>query len=387
MLELFLLFALLPVAAASGWWLARRRDSGRRKRDLVLSSNYFRGLNYLLNEQPDKAIEVFLQIAEINQDTVETHLALGNLFRRRGEMDKAIRFHKHIISRPSLTEEQRSQALLELGEDYMRAGLLDRAEKLFAQLLEMDPRAQLPARQLLDIYQQEKDWAQAIERSRHLADDSPRTQQLVAQFYCELAQQALDQGDAELVRKHLRQARRCDPPSARPRLLEGELRWREQRWQDALDCYLEACRLDRDCVVLVLDRVVACHRQLDSLDLLEAWLSELVEEGKLTTPALVLAELRAQRDPGQAVDFLLDYLSHRPTVRGLECLMKLLHDHDLGLEQIGPELIRDLMQRLSEGQPIYRCNHCGFSGSAYHWLCPSCRRWNTTRVISGVLGE
>ncbi|TVQ27884.1 MAG: lipopolysaccharide assembly protein LapB [Wenzhouxiangella sp.] len=387
MLELFLLFTLLPVAAASGWWAARHRESGRRKRDSVLSSNYFRGLNYLLNEQPDKAIEVFLEIAEINQDTVETHLALGNLFRRRGEMDKAIRFHKHIISRPNLTDEQRSQALLELGEDYMRAGLLDRAEKLFAQLLEHNPRAQQPARQLLGIYQQEKDWARAIERSRHLADDSPRTQQLVAQFYCELAQQALDGGDPESVRKHLRQARSCDPRNPRPRLLEGELWWRERRWQDALDCYLEACRLDRDCVVQALDRIVACHRQLDQIGSLEAWLVAEVEEGKLTTPALVLAELRAERDPRLAVDFLLDYLSRRPTVRGLECLMHLLHDHDFGLEQIGPELIRDLMLRLIEGQPVYRCNHCGFSGSAYHWLCPSCRRWNTTRVISGVLGE
>lgn len=387
MLELFLLFALLPIAAASGWWLARRRESGRRQRDSALSSNYFRGLNYLLNEQPDKAIEVFLQIAEINQDTVETHLALGNLFRRRGEMDKAIRFHKHIISRPTLTDEQRSQALLELGEDFMRAGLLDRAEKLFAQLLENDARAELPARQLLDIYQQEKDWTKAIECSRHLIDDNARTQQLVAQFYCELARQALEAGEFDDVRKHLRQARRCDPRNPRPRLLEGELQWRESNWSDALQCYTEACQLDRDCAVLVLDRIVACYRHLDELEQLEGWLNEQVEEGKLTTPALVLAELRAERDPRSAVEFLLDYLSRRPTVRGLECLMNLLHDHDFGLEQVGPELIRDLMQRLIEGQPVYRCTHCGFSGSAYHWLCPSCRRWNTTRVINGVLGE
>ncbi len=387
MLELFLLFALLPIAAASGWWLARRRESGRRQRDSALSSNYFRGLNYLLNEQPDKAIEVFLEIAEINQDTVETHLALGNLFRRRGEMDKAIRFHKHIISRPNLTDEQRSQALLELGEDYMRAGLLDRAEKLFAQLLENDARAELPARQLLDIYQQEKDWKKAIACSRHLTDDNAQTQQLVAQFHCELAWQALQAGEVDGVRKHLRQARRCDPRNPRPRLLEGELNWRGSNWSDALQCYIEACQLDRDCAVLVLDRIVGCFRHLGERERLEGWLNEQVEVGKLTTPALVLAELRAERDPHSAVEFLLDYLSRRPTVRGLECLMNLLHDHDFGLEQIGPELIRDLMQRLIEGQPVYRCTHCGFSGSSYHWLCPSCRRWNTTRVINGVLGE
>lgn len=387
MLELLILCALLPVAAASGWWMARRRESGRKRQSSVLSSNYFRGLNYLLNEQPDKAIEVFLEIADINQDTVETHLALGNLFRRRGEMDKAIRFHKHIISRPALTDEQRSQALLELGEDYMRAGLLDRAEKLFSQVLEHDPRAQVPARQLLDVYQQEKDWSRAIERARHLSDDNGRTQQLVAQFYCELAQQALDREDDEAVRKHLRQARRCDPGSARPRLLEAELWWRDKDFSRALECYLEACRLDRDCVVRVLDRIVVCHRHLDQSQALEDWLEQQVSEGGLTSPVLVLAELRAERDPRAAVDFLLEQLGRRPTVRGLECLMNLLHDHDFSLDQVGPELIRDLTQRLLEGQPVYRCTHCGFSGSAHHWLCPSCRRWNTTRLIGGVLGE
>ena len=115
--------ALLPVAFLSGWWIARAagaRRSGARVN--ALSSDYFRGLNYLLNEQQDKAIEVFLQLAEYNRDTVETHLALGNLFRRRGEVDRAIRVHQHLVSRPNLSDDMKTVALLELGEDYMRAG-------------------------------------------------------------------------------------------------------------------------------------------------------------------------------------------------------------------------------------------------------------------------
>ena len=387
MLELTIVLALLPVAAATGWYLARHQDGRRRRKETTLSSSYFRGLNYLLNEQPDKAIEVFLKIAEINKETVETHLALGNLFRRRGEMDKAIRFHKHIITRPDLKDEQRTAALFELGEDYMRAGLLDRAERLFSELLEHDPRAELPARQLLDIYQQEKDWEKAIDKARYLSSDGGKTERLIAQFHCEIAQQALDRNDAELVEKTLRQARRCDPRSARPRLLQAELAWRRQDWQAAAEHFKEACELDSDCTIAVMARLIECHRQLQTLGALKDWLSELLDRSAMSTPTVALARLMAESDPQQAVEFMLERLARRPTVRGLEYLMELLNQEGVSLDQVGPELIRALMQRLLEGQPRYRCQQCGFSGSSAHWLCPSCRRWNTTRVINGVLGE
>lgn len=387
MLELALLFALLPVAAATGWYFARHRDGRRRRRETTLSSSYFRGLNYLLNEQPDKAIEVFLQIAEINKETVETHMALGNLFRRRGEMDKAIRFHKHIITRPNLSDEQRTTALFELGEDFMRAGLLDRAERLYSEMLEHDSRAQLPARQLLDIYQQEKDWHKAIEKAHYLAGDGEVTDRIIAQFYCEIAQQALDRGDAEEARKNLRQARRHDPRSARPRLLQADLAWRDLDWEEAASQYREACELDGDCALMVIDRLHECHQRLDALDQLQAWLNQQVEKQPMSVLVVALARLKAAADPQDAVDFLLERLSQRPTVRGLEYLMELLNQQGVSLDEVGPELIRTLMQRLLEGQPRYRCQQCGFSGSTYHWLCPSCRRWNTTRVIQGVLGE
>jgi lipopolysaccharide assembly protein B len=385
--ELVLLFALLPVAAATGWWLASRRQLKSKQRSLSLSSNYFRGLNYLLNEQPDKAIEVFLKIAEINQDTVETHLALGKLFRRRGEMDKAIRFHKYIITRPTLTDEQRSQALLELGEDYMRAGLLDRAERLFSELLDHDPRAQVPTRQLLDIYQQEKDWEKAIDKARHLQGNESDSQSLIAQFHCEIAQQAIDQGERETALQALRQARRYDPRNPRARLLQGQMALSEQQWSEAAEHFRQACELDCDCSLAVVDQIIDCHRQLGTEQELKTWLAELVEKNKLTTPILALARLKSEEDVQDAVDFLLERLAQRPTVRGLEFLMALLNQQGVSLDQVGPELVRDLMQRLLEGQPRYRCQHCGFSGSSYHWLCPSCRRWNTTRAINGVLGE
>ncbi len=146
----YLLLILLHLAVYFGWWLAKTVERRSiKKRSRLFSNQYFQGLNYLLNEQPDKAIQVFLELAEVNQDTVETHMALGSLFRQRGEVDRAIRFHQNIIAKPGLEPSQRTQALLELGEDYMRAGLLDRAERLFSELIESDAHTPSALRSLL----------------------------------------------------------------------------------------------------------------------------------------------------------------------------------------------------------------------------------------------
>ena len=138
LLGLEVLWLLLPVAAGTGWLAARgaTRRTSRKRESGGLRSDYFQGINYLLNEQPDKAIEVFIKLIEVDSETVETHLALGNLYRRRGDVDRAIRIHQNLIARESLNVSQRTEALLELGQDYMSAGLLDRAEDLFSELAE-----------------------------------------------------------------------------------------------------------------------------------------------------------------------------------------------------------------------------------------------------------
>lgn len=389
MAELLVLFLLLPLAAASGWYLARRQSARHdRRRTKAFSSNYFLGLNYLLNEQPDKAIEVFLKLVEVNPDTVETHLALGSLFRRRGEIDKAIRFHKHIITRPGLNDEQRAQALMELGEDYMQAGLLDRAESLFSDLLDHDDSHIRPVRQLLDIYQQEKDWGKAITQARRLSHvDGEKSAGLIASFHCELARQALDAGDIEAARRSLRQARRYDPSSPRAHLIQAELAAGDQAWDDAAMHYRRACELDSDCLSFAFEAMFDAHQRAERIPEFKAWLGSLIERSPMTTAILAVARQKAADDPGEALSFLLTHLSQRPTVRGLDYLIELVYRQGVSLDEVGPELIQDILKRLLEGQPRYRCEHCGFGGSAWHWLCPGCRRWNTTRAITGVLGE
>ena len=157
-------FCLLPVAAASGWYWghSKQKRSRASKNSQFMPRDYFVGLNYLINEQPDKAVDVFIKMLDVNSDTFETHLALGSLFRRRGEADRAVRIHQNLLARPELNREQRIQALSELGQDYLRAGLLDRAEGLFLQLLEMDASSKDSLCYLLNIYQQQKDWSRQL---------------------------------------------------------------------------------------------------------------------------------------------------------------------------------------------------------------------------------
>ncbi len=385
----WLVVALVPMAAVGGWWLAAKRyGHGSARKQHSISTNYFRGLNYLLNEQPDKAIEVFLKLAEINTDTVETHLALGNLFRRRGEVDKAIHFHRHIMSRSNLGEQHRFQALLELGEDYMRAGLLDRAEKLFSELAADGRYSEISVRSLLSIYQQERDWKNAIIQARRVGQISGEsTAVLIAQFHCELAAGERDAGRIDGARHHLDAARAAQPECVRAHIMEADMAAAEGRWEEAARSYQVACELDPDIALLVVDNLARTFVSLDREEDLLEWLRGLVEGGSNFAPVLVYASIRARLQPEQAIRFLIEHLQAHPTARGLHHLLELMQRHDHGMGEIDPDLLNDLVGGLLAEQPRFRCRHCGFSGQTWHWQCPSCRRWETTRPVSGVLEQ
>ena len=385
----FLPYLLLVPAVWFGWWVAKNYQ-GRitRRRNRLFNDQYFQGLNYLLNEQPDKAIQVFLELADVNQETVETHLALGNLFRRRGEVDRAIRFHQNIIAKPGLLPDQRTQALLELGEDYMRAGLLDRAERLFAGLIESDEQTPSALRSLLEIYQQEKDWAKALEQADRLQQvEGTHQGGLMAQFCCELAEQALAEGDADLARKHLRQARRHDPESIRARFIMARMLAASGDDAGALDTYEEIAALDAEYIPALLDDYVAAAERAGALSRAREGLHGWHRDYDGISLVLKLTDWVAAEQGGrEAGRFLAEALNRRPSVRGLDRLIDMRSAGHLQAA-LGDDILKAVAARLMARQPRYRCNHCGFSGHAHHWQCPSCRRWDTTRIVHGVLGE
>jgi lipopolysaccharide biosynthesis regulator YciM len=262
-----LLFLLLPVAAISGWLIGRRNKS-----NMPISSyseipiDYIKGLNYLLNEQPDKAIDVFIQMLDVNSETVETHLALGSLFRRRGEVDRAIRIHQNLIARPTLNAEQRMQALHELGQDYMRAGLFDRAEALFNELIESGPHTINALQQLMDIYQQEKDWEKAIDAARTLAYKTGTSQDnVIAHYYCEMAEQDIRNNELQKALKLIKKALSTDRKCARASLLEGDLEMRLGHYKAAIKAYRRIEEQDPDYIPEILDPLIRCYRQIDNI--------------------------------------------------------------------------------------------------------------------------
>lgn len=382
---------LLPVAAAAGW-LAAKRDSRRRARasnGADLSSHYFKGLNYLLNEQPDKAIEVFIRMLEVDSETVETHLALGNLFRRRGEVDRAIRIHQNLIARPTLNQQQRTHALLELGQDYMRAGLLDRAETLFQELIEMDDHVEPALRHLIDIYQQEKDWPKAITAVQKLGGISGKNKNpIIAHYHCELAELARQKGDAALARHMLARALDIDRHCARASLLLGEMDSADGDYNAAMRALKRVQDQDPDYIPEAIPPLLACYAKLGQTDEAIAYLRQILQEHNNITLMLTLAELlRRQQGDREAAAFITEQLRKRPSVRGLERLVELNLTHSEGAARENLLILKDLMNKLLENKPVYKCDQCGFMGKSLHWQCPGCKNWNTVKPIHGVEGE
>jgi len=383
------LWLLLPIAAWSGWLIGRRgseRSSGARFSQL--SQTYFSGLNYLLNEQPDKAIEVFLKIAELDSDTFETQLALGNLFRRRGETDRAIRLHQDLYSRPKLSGEQRTIALLELGEDYMRAGLLDRAEALYTDLLAIDQYAAAALRHLISIYQQERDWNRAIEMAERLrAASGDPTEPLIAQFYCELAEQARAR-DANEARSLAQKALAADARCVRAHMLLGRLAKSDGAFELAIRHFEKSSEIDPEFLSEILAELLESYEALGKPERAQAFLDLMMQRDR-GVAALLARSAMIERGEGrsQAVGFLADRLHQRPSVRGVLKVVDLSFPDESGERAEAIGLIRELLHRLLERKPGYRCSRCGFSPRALHWQCPSCKSWGSIKPVHGVPGE
>jgi len=388
MIEILLL-VLIPVAAWIGWALAKGTTSrGERKRNRSFSHRYFQGLNYLLDEQPDKAIAVFIEMAEVTADTIETHLALGSLFRRRGEVERAIRIHQNIISKPGLDERQKTRALLELGEDYMHAGLFDRAENLFKELIELDSHAPSALRHLLDIYQQEKDWQKALLQAQKLEAVTDEKMGLVmAHFCCEMAEEDLEAGKPAAARKHLRQARRYFPESVRARLILARIAEQQDMSAEAIAVYEEIAEMDKEYIHDILQPYLECAQQADefprALEQMAAWSQDYDGVSLLLSQTAVI---RNEEGLAAATRYLAEALTRRPSVKGLDYLIELKLEGGPETES-GDEILRAVAEKLLARQPSYRCTHCGYAGHSHHWQCPSCKNWSTTRIIRGVLGE
>ena len=391
------LWLLLPVAAGTGWWAARNaaRQTRRKREGGGLRSDYFQGINYLLNEQPDKALDVFIKLIEVDSETVETHLALGNLYRRRGDVDRAIRIHQNLIARDSLSVPQRTEGLLELAQDYMSAGLLDRAEELFTELAEdTDYRVQA-LRQLIDIYEQEKDWAKAIASARKLEKATGnQLGWIIAHYCCEQAGRHCREGDLDRALKHVRQARNMHAACVRASLLEADIHAERSEHERAIRALQRVEEQDADFLPETVARLYRSFQALDRIDALDDYLSRLMNRYGWTSVILTLADIKLKSDGRpEAIRFIAERLRQRASVRGLDRLLDLElerepeNQQEPGRDDGYLEILKGLTAELLHERPAYQCRHCGFPAKALHWQCPSCKHWTSIRPIQGVEGE
>ena len=377
MSELFEYWQLLlvPLFFGLGWAAARLDIRQVVHESRALPRSYFQGLNFLLNEQPDKAIDSFLEVAKVDSQTVELHFALGNLFRRRGETERAIRMHQNLIDRPDLEEGVRLHALSELGQDFLKAGLLDRAEEIFNRLVGTSFEDEAK-RNLLEIYQVEKDWQKAIDLARELPEVA--SQQQVAEFFCELAAGEIMRSRPDSARAFLESAMQQNRKCVRASLLQGDLLLQEENPEGAIAAWQRVEQQDPASLALVAQRLLETYRKLERRDEGIALLRGYLEH----YPSLDLLDVVYQsvlESAGNEAAYRLvrDELQRNPTLLGLEKLM------GARLPLVEPEVRTDIdlaksiiagyTQRLSR----YRCNNCGFRARQFYWRCPACGGWET----------
>ena len=378
-----LLWLLLPLAAASGWLIAKFDQKRQARKALDLPTAYFKGLNFLLNEEPDKAIEIFIRVLEVNSDTVETHLALGNLFRRRGEVERAIRIHQNLIARPTLDKNQRTHALLELGQDYLKAGLLDRAENLFLELSEIRTHSEQALRLLLRIYQQEKEWERAVQTSRKLARVSGKNMDdIIAQYYCELAELAHREKNFSSARHFLKQALASDPNCVRASMLLGDMEAEAGRYRQAIKAWRRIEDQDEHYIGEVAGRIAESFRKLNDEQGLYDYFSAALQRHAAISLVLTFADVIKDRDGAKAAEqFVVEWLRRRPNVHGLHQLLQLHLEEAEDSTRDDLLILQRIIEELRQQHQGYACQQCGFKGRRLHWLCPGCKRWNTVKPV------
>jgi lipopolysaccharide assembly protein B len=367
-----------PLFFALGWLAARIDIKQLLSESRTLPMSYFKGLNFLLNEQPDKAIEAFIELVKVDPHTVELHFALGSLFRRRGETERAIRMHENLLDRPDLGREQRLHALYELAQDYLKAGLLDRAEDLFAKL-EGTPYEQQGLKFLLDIYEQEKDWKKAIAISRKMDTVTGQSSAKdIANYYCELAAAEMTHSRWDAARGHLQEALSVNRKCARASILQGDIDVAKGKPEQAIDSWKRIEQQNPAYLALIADKLLAAYRQSGRLEegvqVLRSYLASY--------PSLDLLNVTFQTElenkgAEPAYRLVRDELARNPTLLGLDKLLEAQLLDAPAERRNDLQLIKNLVHQHTRSLALYRCEVCGFKARQFYWHCPACNGWET----------
>ena len=379
-IELWHLLAL-PFLFIAGW-LARGFESRASETDnAALPRSYFRGLNHLLNDQPDKAIDAFIEVVKLDPETIDLHQALGNLFRRRGEFDRAVRIHTHLLNRADLPARQRSQALEELGQDYLKAGLLDRAEDAFVQLVEDRHHRFDALRALVRIYQTEREWLKAVDCARKLESEAGESHQVaISHYYCELASDALRRHALDEAQVAIEQALATNRKSVRALILSGDVAVKRGDSQEALRQWRRVEEASAEYVPLIAaraaDAMAAEGREQEALD----WLEQALRDApSIDLLDVVAHRATAWRGAAVAEAMIAKETQRHPSLLGFERLLeaRMANNQDNGKVDGELQLLSSLLSSHTQKLARYRCSKCGFRAREFHWNCPGCTSWDS----------
>jgi lipopolysaccharide biosynthesis regulator YciM len=377
----FELWWLLPIPAlffAMGWIAARIDIKHLLRESRALPLSYFRGLNFLLNEQPDKAIESFIEVVKVDPQTIDLHFALGNLFRRQGEIDRAIRMHQNLLDRADLPADKRQTAQFELAQDFHRAGLLDRAEELFAKL-DGTPFELQSQGFLLQIYEQEKDWQKAIAVTRRMEALAKRPYfKEIAHYHCELAQAALLRSQFDEAKTHIDQALAEYKLCTRATILQGDMATQEGDHAAAIAAWQRIESQNPAFLGLVAERLADAYRKTgdpaQGVRLLRSYEDQYPSLDLLTT---LFNQMLAQDGAEAATQLIKEELSRNPTLLGLDKLLEAQLMAAPADRRNDLELVKNLVGQHIKRLGMYRCEQCGFRAKQYYWRCPGCAKWET----------
>lgn len=373
---------LLPLAAASGWYYAKRPPKARgkkaKKSPRKLPKDYIKGLNLLLSEEPDKAVDLFIKMLEVDSDTVETHLTLGNLFRRRGQVDRAIRIHQNLIARPKLATEYRLQALLALAQDYQSAGVLDRAEKLYLELIDLGQHLTFSLKSLLAIYEQEKEWEKAIDTARLFSQKTKRDLSIpISQYYCELADIQLKKKQYDQVNRLGKLALQHNKASVRAPLIIAKAYSEQNQYADALNSLKPVSHTEN---ADVFNLMIDIYRKTNDRTALTQYIQQTLGEHPKMEAALNTLTEDNGLSREEKIHITRELLREHPSLAGLNQMIALQLVTAKAEVKEDLLILHGLAQRLQAEQPDYQCKECGFLSKHAYWQCPSCKTWESLEI-------
>ncbi|WP_221320155.1 lipopolysaccharide assembly protein LapB [Chitinivorax tropicus] len=368
---------LPPLFFGMGWLAARIdiRQLLRETRKLPLA--YYKGLNFLLNEEQDKAIAEFAEIIKSDPHSVDLNFALGSMFRRKGEHERAILIHQNLLARNDISAEQRLKGQYELALDFVKAGLFDRAEEMLQKLAD-SPYARTASQQLLDIYQLEKNWEKAIETANRLADGTASFQNEVAEFHCEMAQRDIANSQPEQARGNLEKALQIHRKCVRANMLLGDIAMAAGELDDAIEHWKRIENQDPQYLSLVGSRLMEAYKQAgrpaEGVQLLRTYLTSYPSLDIVDQVFQAISELDGL---DTAKEFLYAELRRNASLLGLRSLVEVELHYVAAERRPDLEAVRNLLHEHTKKLAMYQCQQCGFRARQYYWHCPGCAGWES----------